>query len=166
MRPPQLPERFRLEYTTEDGSQKRPVMIHRAIMGSIERMMAILMEHTGGRWPFWLSPRQIMVCSVNEAVREYATHVHRVLQEEEGFFADLDVSDNRLPKKIRAATQMRYNLVVVIGEQERLAGTVTVRRRGPVEQEKEDKQQPQTTCSIADFVALCRRLQQRVEPEA
>lgn len=156
----QLPERFRLEYVAEDGTQKRPVMIHRAIMGSIERMMAILMEHTGGRWPFWLNPRQIMVCSVNENVKDYATEVQKTLQDE-GFFVDLDVTDNRLPKKIHSATQMRYNFLLVIGEQEKQAGTVTIRRRAASDEQAEQKQ----TTFLSDFVSLCHRLQKREETD-
>lgn len=98
----QLPNNFELEYNAADGSAQRPVMIHRAILGSVERMMAVLIEHFGGRWPFWLSPRQVMVCPVSPAHAAAAdalfSRLHRA-----GLFVDVDASDRTVPKRIQQA---------------------------------------------------------------
>eukprot|EP01132_Coremiostelium_polycephalum_P011285 gene11285-13820_t len=110
----QLPIRFKLEYQgTSTEEVKRPVIIHRAILGSVERMMAILIEHTGGKWPFWLSPRQAIVITVNDAYNEFAGKVHKKLNDA-GYYADFDSSDKTLQKKIREAQLAQYNYILVI----------------------------------------------------
>uniref|UniRef100_A0A8C2G2U6 threonine--tRNA ligase n=1 Tax=Cyprinus carpio TaxID=7962 RepID=A0A8C2G2U6_CYPCA len=123
----QLPIRFNLTYVGRDGEDKdRPVIIHRAILGSVERMIAILTENYAGKWPLWLSPRQVMLVPVNPSLEEYAKQ--RFV--EAGFMADAD-SDSGclLNKKIRNAQLAQYNFILVVGEKERAASSVNVRTR-------------------------------------
>nr|BAN16553.1 ADB6244 [Acytostelium subglobosum] len=125
----QLPIRFELEYMGSGPEERhRPVIIHRAILGSVERMMAILIEHTGGKWPFWLSPRQVLVATVSEKYIEYGQQVAASLTDA-GFFCEVDVSDKTLPKKIREAQLAQYNYILVVGEEETTNKTVNVRTR-------------------------------------
>lgn len=111
----QLPERFQLEYRTENTSETnasyaRPVIIHRAILGSVERMMGILIEHFGGKFPFWLSPRQVSVIPVAAPFADYAQKVTDKLVAA-GIYADADLSDNTLNKKIRNSELAQYNFI-------------------------------------------------------
>jgi len=122
----QLPRRFDLKYKAEDGSYQRPVMVHRAILGSVERMFAVLLEHTGGKFPFWLSPRQAIVVPISATYNEYATRVKDRLWGA-GFYVDVDVSSDQFKKKIRDAQVNLYNFILVVGEQEAQNGTVNVR---------------------------------------
>lgn len=124
----QNPERFNLTYVSGDGDEKkRPVMIHRAILGSVERQIAILTENYGGKWPFWLSPRQAIIIPVNPKLDEYAQEVKLCLQK---FRADVNVdAGETLNKKIRNAQLAQYNFILVVGEKERDSGTVNVRTR-------------------------------------
>ncbi|PSC73319.1 threonine-tRNA mitochondrial [Micractinium conductrix] len=124
----QLPIRFNLEYVAEDGSYQRPVIVHRAILGSAERMFAILTEHFGGKWPLWLSPRQVMVVPISEVAYDYAHSVRRQLRGK-GFHVDIDVADRKMQKKVREAQLAQYNYILVVGEEEKKAGTVNVRTR-------------------------------------
>lgn len=112
-----------------DPNQARPVMIHRAIFGSVERFIAILCEHFGGEWPFWVSPRQIMVIPVANAVEEYASMVQKTFYDE-GFHADVDLGPSTFEKKIRNAELLRYNLILVVGQKEADEKTVNIRGRG------------------------------------
>lgn len=112
-----------------DANQARPVMIHRAILGSLERFIAILCEHFGGEWPFWLSPRQIMVIPVASALNDYAQSVRDKFFSE-GFFVDIDLGPATLDKKIRNAELARYNLIFVVGQKEEDAKKVNIRARG------------------------------------
>ncbi|CCW64848.1 unnamed protein product [Phytomonas sp. EM1] len=112
-----------------DANQARPVMIHRAIFGSLERCIAILCEHNAGMWPFWLSPRQVMVVPVSAANNDYAQEVCDILQREK-FFGDADFSSSTLDKKIRNAETARFNFIFVVGQQEQEAQTVNIRARG------------------------------------
>lgn len=127
----QLPDRFNLSYVTGDekGEKRRPVMIHRAILGSVERMIAILCENYAGKWPFWLSPRQVMVIPVASPFDQYALQVSKRLHEA-GFSseADLDAGDT-MNKKIRNAQLAQYNFILVVGEKEQSNKTVNVRTR-------------------------------------
>lgn len=107
-------------------SVARPVMIHRAILGSVERMTAILTEHFAGKWPFWLSPRQITVIPITGAFYEYAREVHGLLHDA-GFHADLDLSANTMKKKVLNAQQDSYNFAFIVGEQEQAERSVNVR---------------------------------------
>ncbi|KAM9489215.1 threonine--tRNA ligase 2, cytoplasmic [Clarias gariepinus] len=126
----QLPIRFNLEYVGADGQMHRPVMVHRAVLGSLERMIAILAENFGGKWPFWLSPAQVMVLPVGDESEHYARGVVQRLKEA-GFMAELDNDHgSTLNKKIRAAQLSQYNYIFVVGEKERQSGTVSVRTRG------------------------------------
>lgn len=125
----QLPIRFNLGYVCESGEKKRPVIIHRAILGSVERMIAILTENFAGKWPFWLSPRQIMVVPVGPMYDEYADKVRQQLHDV-GFMAecDTDASDT-MNKKIRNAQLAQFNFILVVGEREKSSNTVNVRTR-------------------------------------
>jgi threonyl-tRNA synthetase len=124
-----LPERFGLEYVESDGSRKRPVMIHRAILGSVERFMAIIIEEFEGKLPTWISPTQVMVIPVRHDAVDYASHVSRKLKEE-GFRVQLDLSEETTSKKIRKAYGEGIPYIVLIGPTEAKEGTVTVRGRG------------------------------------
>ncbi|XP_007958117.1 threonine--tRNA ligase 2, cytoplasmic [Orycteropus afer afer] len=126
----QLPIRFNLTYVSKDGDdKKRPVIIHRAILGSVERMIAILSENYGGKWPFWLSPRQVMVIPVGPTCEKYALQVSSELFEE-GFMADVDLDHGcTLNKKIRNAQLAQYNFILVVGETEKTNNAVNIRTR-------------------------------------
>ncbi|KAI9239106.1 MAG: putative threonine--tRNA ligase 1, cytoplasmic [Podila humilis] len=170
----QLPQRFGLQFHDAQGEKQSPVIVHRAVLGSVERMMAILIEHTGGRWPFWISPRQAMVVPVfggkageeggqddgsKMGLTEYATQVRDLLvkggrasygrsaevdaskddgeveqdpvvrMDHKHYFVDLDQSGGTLNKMVRDAQVAQYNFILVIGEKEKLRGTVNVRTR-------------------------------------
>lgn len=134
----QLPRRFGLEYVDENDKTQTPVIVHRAILGSIERMMAILIEHTNGKWPFWLSPRQGVVIPVSTQFSEYAKKVARSLSmgqdaettTDSQYYVDVDSSPrDRLNKMIRQAQLQQYNFIFVVGQKEMDEGTVNVRTR-------------------------------------
>ncbi|XP_066371883.1 threonine--tRNA ligase, mitochondrial 1-like [Miscanthus floridulus] len=125
----QLPIRFKLAYSAEDEAKiERPVMVHRAILGSVERMFAILLEHYNGKWPLWLSPRQAIVCSVSSGSVEYAKQVLATLHEA-GFHVDIDASDRTIQKKVREAQLAQFNYILVVGAQEAETGNICVRVR-------------------------------------
>ncbi|XP_045681059.1 threonine--tRNA ligase 2, cytoplasmic isoform X2 [Phyllostomus hastatus] len=126
----QLPIRFNLTYVSKEGDDKKnPVIIHRAILGSVERMIAILSENYGGKWPFWLSPRQVMVIPVGPTCEKYALQVSGAFSEE-GFMADVDLDHScTLNKKIRNAQLAQYNFILVVGEKEKANNAVNVRTR-------------------------------------
>ncbi|KAI5705070.1 hypothetical protein M8J75_011574 [Diaphorina citri] len=125
----QLPIRFNLTYVNEKGEKNRPVMIHRAILGSVERMVAILTESYAGKWPFWISPRQGIVIPVAEPFNEYADQVKNKIFAA-GFMCDADLdSSDTLNKKIRNAQISQYNFIMVVGEKEKSSNTVNVRTR-------------------------------------
>ena len=182
----QLPQNFQLEYMTAEDTSKsqgekhaeakvdgddtasakskqpglgraRPVMLHRAIIGSFERFMAIITEHFGGKWPFWLSPRQILVIPVTPAVNEYAEEVQRLFRAQK-MYADVDVSGNTMKKKILTGQMQQYNFIfgksrssssmsllqgadwsTVVGVQEKESRSVNIRNRdNPETQAKGD----------------------------
>ncbi|XP_054794223.1 LOW QUALITY PROTEIN: threonine--tRNA ligase, mitochondrial 1-like [Prosopis cineraria] len=125
----QLPDRFKLEYSAEDEAKiERPVMIHRAVLGSVERMFAILLEHYKGKWPFWLSPRQAIVCPVSEKSQSYAIEVRDKIHQA-GYYVDADTTDRKIQKKVREAQLAQYNYILVVGEEEAKTGQVSVRVR-------------------------------------
>ena len=134
----QLPQRFELEFkakdTEESENYERPVMIHRAILGSVERMTAILTEHFAGKWPFWLSPRQILVVPVGVKYQEYAQQV-RDKMHNAGFYADVDLTGNTLQKKVRTGQLMKYNFIFIVGETEMNENSVNIRNRDVMEQQ-------------------------------
>ena len=125
---PNLPERFELEYTDRDGQKKRPIMIHRALFGSIERFFAILLEHYAGAFPLWLSPVQVVGIPVAEEYADYLAGVIAQLKAE-GVRAELDSSDDRMQKKIRTHTTQKVPLQLIAGAQDQSAGTVSFRFR-------------------------------------
>lgn len=127
----QLPQRFDLAFTGANGKPASPVIIHRAILGSFERMLGILIEHTAGKWPLWLSPRQVMVCPVAERHVAYAKEVAAELRLS-GAFVDVDSSGSTLQRKIRAAHLSAYNYVFVVGDSEQEQKTVNVSPRACV----------------------------------
>jgi len=125
---PNLPERFGLEYTGADGERHRPIMIHRALFGSIERFFAILLEHYAGAFPVWLSPLQVVGIPVAD---EYAAYLDEVIARlrGRGVRAEVDRSDDRMPKKIRTHTKAKVPLQLIAGEEDRSAGAVSFRFR-------------------------------------
>uniref|UniRef100_A0AAX7SX88 threonine--tRNA ligase n=1 Tax=Astatotilapia calliptera TaxID=8154 RepID=A0AAX7SX88_ASTCA len=123
----QLPIRFNLTVSEKAGNPKRPVIIHRAILGSVERMIAILTENYGGKWPLWLSPRQVMVVPVGPTCEEYA---EKQEFHSSGLMTDVDLDPScTLNKKIRNAQLAQYNFILVVGEKEKTSNTVNVRTR-------------------------------------
>lgn len=123
-----MPERFDLEYVGSDGERHRPVMIHRAIFGSIERFIAILIEHYAGDFPLWIAPRQVVVIPVGETFREYARGVASSL-ENWGLRVEVDERDEKVGYKIREGETGRVPYMLVVGKKETENGTVSVRRR-------------------------------------
>jgi threonyl-tRNA synthetase len=124
-----LPERFELVYTTSSGNEERPVMIHRALLGSIERFMGILIEHCAGAFPLWLAPVQLKILTVTDDQKEYATKVHEQLRAA-GWRVELDGRNEKLGYKIREAQLAKIPYAVVIGDKEVAGQTVAPRRRG------------------------------------
>jgi threonyl-tRNA synthetase len=129
------PQRFDLKYQAAGGEGvegeaqfERPVMVHRAVLGSVERMIAILTEHYAGKWPFFLSPRQAMVVPVSPAFEDYAKKVHEQLRAA-GFHADVELSRRTLNKMVRESQLSQYNFILVVGGNEEKDGTVNVRTR-------------------------------------
>ncbi|NYF28365.1 threonyl-tRNA synthetase [Microbacterium sp. JAI119] len=125
---PNLPERFDLEFMDKDGQKKRPIMIHRALFGSIERFFAILLEHYAGDFPVWLSPVQVVGIPVADDFADYLGDVIDTLRSQ-GVRAELDTSDDRMQKKIRTHTTGKVPLLLIAGEKDRDAGTVSFRYR-------------------------------------
>ncbi|MEY4080154.1 MAG: threonyl-tRNA synthetase [Actinomycetota bacterium] len=123
------PERFKLEYIAPDGSRKRPVMLHRALFGSVERFFGVLLEHYAGAFPTWLSPVQVKVLPVANAHSEYANSVVATLRKQ-GFRAEIVDSDEQLGKRIRTAKVDKVPYVLVVGDDDVAAGTVGVNPRG------------------------------------
>ena len=121
-----LPERFQLEYTDSDGSKKRPVMIHRAPFGSLERFVAVLLEHTAGHLPLWLNPDQVKVLPVSEKYADYAKKVCNLLKNSE-IRSSVDDRNETLGKRIREVSLMRVPIIAIVGEKEVAEGTVSVR---------------------------------------
>ena len=124
-----LPERFQLEYTDADGSKKRPVMIHRAPFGSLERFTAVLLEHTAGHLPLWLSPDQVKVLPVSEKYADYAKKVCDVLKNSD-IRASIDDRNETLGKRVRETALLRVPVLVIVGEKEVAENLVSVRREG------------------------------------
>ncbi|MCQ2205771.1 MAG: threonine--tRNA ligase [Bacteroidaceae bacterium] len=127
-----LPERFQLEYTAEDNSKKRPVMIHRAPFGSMERFCAVLIEHTAGKFPLWLTPDQLVVLPISEKYNDYAETVQRQL-EQYGVRAIIDNRNEKIGRKIRDNELKHIPYLVIVGEKEQTEGTVSVRQQGGID---------------------------------
>jgi threonyl-tRNA synthetase len=123
-----LPARFGLEYVADDGARHQPLMVHRALLGSVERFFGILIEHYAGAFPLWLAPVQVEICPVSEKAIDYAKHVHETLKNH-GLRVHLDDRNEKLPAKIRDAQMQKIPYMLVLGPKESEAGTVSVRHR-------------------------------------
>ncbi|MBM5784288.1 MAG: threonine--tRNA ligase, partial [Cyanobacteria bacterium K_DeepCast_35m_m1_288] len=123
-----LPERFNLDYVAADGSRQRPIMIHRAIFGSLERFFGIMTENYAGDYPFWLAPEQVRLLPVTDEVRGYAETVLNQLKTA-GVRASIDHSGDRLGKLIRNGEQMKIPVLGVIGAKEAETGAISLRSR-------------------------------------
>ncbi len=139
----QMPERFELEYIGADGEKHRPVMIHRVVLGSIERFIGVITEHFAGAFPFWLSPVQIRVMPITDRSREYAEKVAAEL-DARGFRVETDVRNEKIGYKIREAQMQKIPYMLVIGDKEAEAGTIAVRTREGGDQ---------GTMALDDFIA-------------
>jgi threonyl-tRNA synthetase len=124
----QLPQRFELEYSAADGSRQRPVMIHRALFGSIERFFGVLTEHYSGAFPPWLAPVQVMAIPVADTFADYLSDVVKLMKSE-GIRAELDASDDRMQKKVRNAQMQKIPFMIIAGEEDMKAGAVSFRYR-------------------------------------
>jgi threonyl-tRNA synthetase len=142
-----MPERFGLEFVNEKGEKERPVMIHHATLGSIERFMSVFIEHTAGWFPFWTAPEQVRVLTVNDQVGEYVQKICSILSgvvlEEPLAHNELrysvDESDESLGKKIRRVTEMKIPCILIVGPKDAAANTVSVRLRDKEETVKLSK---------------------------
>ncbi len=123
-----LPERFELEYTTENGSPKQPIMLHRTIYGSLERFMGVYTEHLNGKFPLWLSPNQIKVVNLNDDVKGYAREIHQKLFDA-GFEVEINDKNESMGKKAREAQIQRFNYMVAVGEKEKAKKQIAVKAR-------------------------------------
>ena len=128
-----LPERFKLEYTAEDNSKKTPVMIHRAPFGSLERFTAVLIEHTAGHFPLWLTPDQVAILPISEKFNDYAQQVRQYL-DKQGVRALVDDRNEKIGRKIRDNELKRVPYMVIVGEKESAEGLVSMRKQGGGEQ--------------------------------
>ncbi len=128
-----LPNRFDLSYVNEQGEKERPVVIHRAISGSLERFMGVMIEHFAGVFPLWLAPRQAIVVPVGEKFNDYAEKVLKSLKDA-GIRAEGDFSSDGLNKKVRNAEQAHINYILVVGEKEEKENSVAVRNYKTKEQ--------------------------------
>ncbi len=128
-----LPQRFKLEYTAEDNSKQTPVMIHRAPFGSMERFTAVLIEHTAGHFPLWLTPDQVAILPISEKYNDYASEVQKYL-DAQGVRANVDDRNEKIGRKIRDNELKRVPYMVIVGEKEAAEGLVAMRKQGGGEQ--------------------------------
>lgn len=128
-----LPQRFKLEYTDEDNTKKVPVMIHRAPFGSMERFVAVLIEHTAGHFPLWLTPDQVAILPISEKYNDYARQVAKYL-DTQGVRATLDDRNEKIGRKIRDNEIKRVPYMIIVGEKEAADGLVSMRKQGGGEQ--------------------------------
>ena len=149
----QMPQRFELEYVGEDGQKHRPIMIHRAIFGSIERFIGILIEHFAGKFPVWLAPMQVKILPITDRTLEYAEKVAKALKDK-GIRCEIDKRNEKIGYKIREARMEKVPYVLVLGDKEAEEGTVNVNKRGVEEKE---------TQLLADFVKrVCKENKEKV----
>ena len=123
-----LPERFELEYTGEDNQKHRPIMIHRALFGSIERFFGVLIEHYAGAFPLWLAPVQVAVLPITDRINEYAEKVAAELRNA-GFRVESNTKSDKIGAKIRDAQMQKIPYMLILGDKELEDGTVAVRER-------------------------------------
>ena len=128
----QMPERFELEYVGEDGQKHRPVMIHRVVLGSIERFIGVITEHFAGAFPLWLSPVQVKVLPVTDRAHDYAKALNQRMLDAD-IRSEVDLRSEKLGYKIREAQMQKLPYMLVVGDKEAEAGTVSVRTRGGVD---------------------------------
>jgi threonyl-tRNA synthetase len=126
---PNMPERLGAEYVAEDGSRQRPLMLHRAIVGSLERFIGILIEQHAGALPVWLAPTQVVIASITDAHRSYAETVVNSLQEQ-GVRVHADLRNEKITYKIREHSLQKVPYILVVGDKEKASGSVAVRARG------------------------------------
>lgn len=138
-----LPERFDVSYIGEDGEKHRPIMLHRALFGSLERFTGIMIEHYAGKFPFWLAPVQAVVATITDDGDEYAAEVVKALKKA-GIRAEIDLRNEKISYKIREHSLKKVPVVLVIGKKEAADGTVTIRRLG---------QEKQETLALGDVIA-------------
>jgi threonyl-tRNA synthetase len=124
-----LPERFQLEYIGADNQKHRPVMIHRAPFGSMERFVAVLIEHCAGNFPLWLSPEQIAILPISEKYHQYAVSLMKVMEEYD-ITGSVDQRDEKIGRKIRDAEVKKIPFMLIVGEKEEQDGLVSVRKHG------------------------------------
>ncbi|MCK5287660.1 MAG: threonine--tRNA ligase, partial [Candidatus Omnitrophica bacterium] len=124
-----IPKRFDLTYRKSDGGEERVVMLHRVILGSLERFFATLIEHYAGKFPLWLAPVQISVLNVSEDTKGYANKVKELLQKE-GFRTEVSIKDDTLQKKIREKELLKVPYMVIVGNREKEEGTIALRKQG------------------------------------
>ncbi|MCK5859070.1 MAG: threonine--tRNA ligase, partial [Abyssibacter sp.] len=129
-----LPERFDIEYVAEDGSRKRPAMLHRAILGSLERFIGILIEQYAGALPFWLAPVQVAVATIVSDADDYAREVAAALKAA-GLRVELDIRNEKINRKIREHSNNKIPAIFVLGRNEAEEGKVTIRRLGRKQQQ-------------------------------
>ena len=125
----QLPDRFELEFTGADNQKHRPVMIHRAPFGSLERFVAVLIEHCAGNFPLWLSPEQVIILPISEKFAEYALEVKKTL-DENGISGDVDNRDEKIGRKIRDAEVKKIPFMIIVGEKEQAENKLSLRKHG------------------------------------
>jgi threonyl-tRNA synthetase len=142
-----MPERFDISYIGEDGGAHRPYMVHRALMGSLERFMGVLIEHYAGAFPLWLAPVQAVLVPITDRHLDYAFEVAKQLKAA-GIRCEVDDSSNRMNAKIRAAQKQKIPYMLVVGDQEVEAGQVAPRLRSGEKLE---------AMSVADFIARTRQ---------
>ena len=128
-----LPDRFKLEYTGADNQKHRPVMIHRAPFGSMERFVAVLIEHTAGHFPLWITPEQVAILPISDKYNEYAEKVRKALDEQE-VRAYVDDRSEKIGRKIRDNEMKHVPYLLIVGEKEAAEGTVSVRKQGEGDQ--------------------------------
>ena len=126
---PNMPERLGAEYVAEDGSRQLPLMLHRAIVGSLERFIGILVEQHAGALPAWLAPLQVVVAPITDAQADYATAVAKTLQKQ-GLRVESDLRNEKITRKIREQSMQKVPYILVVGDKEKASGAVSVRARG------------------------------------
>jgi threonyl-tRNA synthetase len=140
-----MPENFDLSYVGSDNQKHRPVMIHRALFGSMERFIALLIENTGGKFPVWLGPTKAVILPISEVFEEYAKQVAQEINEALDLDIEVDLRNEKIGKKIREAQLQKIPYMLIVGEQEMNSNTVSVRKRDEVDNK---------TCAISEFIHL------------
>jgi threonyl-tRNA synthetase len=144
-----LPERFDMSYVDKDGSHKRPFMVHRALLGSLERFFGVLIEHYAGAFPFWIAPVQIKILNISDAQNEYCRQLHDKLRAE-GFRVELDLRNEKIGYKIREAQVEKVPHMIIIGNEEMEKNLVSVRLRNGENKNNLD---------FSDYISVLRELE-------